>query len=55
MIACRELSPEVTTGAACSYLDIARATYYRNLQPQRRSVTLKQPAPPLALAAAEHE
>jgi len=55
MIACRELSPEVGTAAACFSLDIARATYYRNLQPHEGSGTRKRPAPPRALAAAERE
>jgi len=31
MIACRELSTEVGTVAACNSLDIARPTFYRRL------------------------
>ena len=34
MIACQELSAEVGTAAACRSLDIARPTYYRQLEPK---------------------
>jgi hypothetical protein len=34
MIACRELSTEVGTAAACRSLDIAKPTYYRQFEPE---------------------
>jgi putative transposase len=54
-MACRELSPAVGTVAACNCLDIARATYYRRLQPAEGSGARKRPAPPRALDTKERE
>jgi putative transposase len=55
MIACRDLSPEVGTAAACHSLDIARATYYRRLDSGSENGASKRPAPPRALDAGERE
>jgi putative transposase len=54
MIACRDLSEEVGTSAACRSLEIARATYYRHLDPATAGPK-DRPAPPRALSATERQ
>jgi putative transposase len=54
MIACRELSLEVGTVAACHSLDIARPTYYRRLGAREEPVA-GRPAPPRTLTALERQ
>jgi len=54
MIACRGLSEEVGTSAACRSLEIARATYYRHLDPATEEPK-SRPAPPRALSAKERQ
>ena len=55
MIACRELSTEVGTVAACQSLDIARPTYYRRLGAGIEEMAAARPAPPRALNALERQ
>jgi putative transposase len=55
MIACRELSTEVGTVAACQSLDIARPTYYRRLGARIEETPAARPAPPRALNALERQ
>lgn len=55
MIACRELSTEVGTVAACQSLDIARPTYYRRLGARIEETPAARPAPPRALNAFERQ
>ena len=55
MIACKELSPEVGTSAACRSLDIARPTYYRRLEPRIEQAPASRPAPPRALSVTERQ
>jgi putative transposase len=50
MIACRDLSPEVGTAAACRSLEIARATFYRHLDPKTEKTLKTRAAPPRALS-----
>jgi len=54
MIACRELSKDVGTVAACNALDIAKPTYYRRLGACEEKAT-SRPAPPRALSADERQ
>jgi len=53
MTACQELSPEVGSVAACRALGVARATYYRWLEPDPEEPATSRPAPPRALTADE--
>ena len=53
MSACRELSPEVGTVAACLSMGVARATYYRRLNADLEEAPSARPAPPRALAPEE--
>jgi putative transposase len=55
MIACRDLSPEVGTAAACRSLDIARATFYRLLDPEAEETLKARPASPRALSVIEQQ
>jgi putative transposase len=55
MIACRELSPEVGTAAACFSLDIARATYYRRHKPSEKNSAGVRPTSPRALDETERD
>ena len=55
MNACQELSPDVGTAAACRSLDIARATFYRRLEPATEAVTTARPTPPRALCELERQ
>jgi len=55
MIACRNLSEEVGTSAACRSLEIARATYYRHLEPATEDKSMNRPAPPRALSPTEKQ
>jgi len=55
MIACRDLSEEVGTSAACRSMEIARATYYRHLDPATEDKPMNRPAPPRALSATEKQ
>jgi putative transposase len=55
MIACRELSTEVETAAACRSLDIARPTYYRQFEPGVEETPVPRPAPPRALSVIERQ
>jgi len=55
MIACRELSTEVGTVAACRSLDIARPTYYRRLEPKIEETPAPRPAPPRILSVIERQ
>ena len=54
MEATSTLSEVVGVQAACSALDLSRATYYRHHRPKPRSER-KRPRPPLALAPEERE
>ncbi len=54
MIACRDLSEEVGTSAACRSLEIARATYYWHLDPTTEE-SKSRPEPPRALSATEKQ
>ena len=53
MSACRELSPEVGTTAACRSMGVARATYYRQIRAAPEEPARERPAPPRALAPGE--
>ena len=55
MIACRDLSEEVGTAAACRSMDIARATYYRHLEPAPEILPRNRPAPPRTLRRGERQ
>lgn len=55
MMACRDLSQEVGTSAACRSMEIARATYYRHLGPAAEIMPINRPAPPRALSATEKQ
>jgi len=55
MIACRELSADVGTAAACRSLDISRPTYYRQLEAEIEQTPAPRPAPPRALNAVERQ
>jgi len=55
MSACRDLSPEVGTVAACRSLDISRATFYRLLGRESEVVQGSRPTPPRALSAPERQ
>ena len=55
MIACRELSTEVGTAAACRSLDVARPTYYRQLEPEIEEIPAARPAPPRSLSVIERQ
>jgi len=55
MIACRELSTEVGTAAACRSMDIARPTYYRQLKPRTEETPAPRPAPPRTLSGLERQ
>jgi len=55
MIACRELSTEVGTAAACRSLDITRPTYYRRLEPRIEETPAARPAPPRTLSVMERQ
>lgn len=55
MIACRELSTEVGTVAACRSLDITRPTFYRRLGARIEEASAARPAPPRALTASERQ
>jgi putative transposase len=55
MIACGELATEVGTAAACRSLDIARPTYYRQLEPRIEEAPASRPAPPRTLSAPERQ
>lgn len=55
MIACRRLSTEVGTVAACRSLDIARPTYYRRLEPTIEETPAPCPASPRALSVFERQ
>lgn len=53
MTACQELSPEVGSVAACRSIGVARATYYRWLEPDPEEPARRMPAPPRALTVGE--
>jgi putative transposase len=55
MIACRELSTEVGTAAACRSLDIARPTYYRQFELEVEETSVPRTAPPRALSVVERQ
>ena len=54
MVATTTLSEKVGVQAACSALDLPRATYYRHRHPEPR-VDRERPRPPLALTVQERE
>ena len=55
MIACQELSTEVGTTAACRSLDLARPTYYRQLESKIEEMPAPRPAPPRTLSVIERQ
>jgi putative transposase len=55
MIACQELSTEVGTAAACRSLDLARPTYYRQLESKIEEMPAPRPAPPRTLSVIERQ
>jgi putative transposase len=55
MIACQDLAPDVGTAAACRSLDIARATFYRQLESATDAVPMARPTPPRALSVLERQ
>lgn len=55
MTACRELSEEVGTSAACRAMDVARATFYRHEKPIPEILQPDRPAPPRALSLTERQ
>jgi putative transposase len=53
MTACQELSHDVGSVAACRAMGVARATYYRWLEPDPEEPAASRPMPPRALTVGE--